>query len=297
MFSIKKKFYVFSLLILVFLILLISSFIFYYQIETYDSNRIYNLRNVDKKYRAILLENYIDRVYKENSILILGDSQPNGHNFPDKFIFSTLLQDELNTNIINLAFQDSRILDNIFILNYCKEKNYKFKAIIFNINHSHIKESEFQHLDLKNKINWKISIYSNLKSFYRLAFNPNPDSIPKESITFAKYPDYFGMNNLTINSYIHKIETIIKLSKSISINTIFYLTPHSINAIKYNKQDDLEKIKLFNKNIINYCQINSIDCFEPDIFEDKYFIDIVHFNSLGHRKMADLLKIKFKNLK
>ena len=53
---------------------------------------------------------------------------------------------KLNKNILNLAFQDSRILDNTIILEYLIENNLKFDSIIFNVNQSHIKVNNFSHL-------------------------------------------------------------------------------------------------------------------------------------------------------
>lgn len=284
-----KKFYVNSLISSLIFVILIICTVLYLKINTYNDNRIYNLRLVDTKFRTKLLEQYIDRVYKNNSILIIGDSQPNGHRFPTEFIFSTLIQKELNKNVINMAFQDSRILDNTFILEYCDKKNYKFDKIIFNVNQSHIKQSDFQHLDLKNNDDYKLKILTDIKSFYKLAFYPNPTNTPSDKLHLSKYKNYFDMNDSTINSYLEKLKNLIKLSNKITNNMIVYITPHSLNAVDFNNKADKNILSNFNNSIFNFCRKNKLHCFEPNITEDKYYIDIVHLNSVGHKKMADII--------
>ena len=68
------------------------------KLNSYNENRIYSIRKVPDEYRISLVERFIDKNYKNNSILVLGDSQPNGHLFPEKFIFSKLLENKLNKN-------------------------------------------------------------------------------------------------------------------------------------------------------------------------------------------------------
>lgn len=290
----NKKFFVYSNIIVSILVVLIISSIIFFKIQNYNDNRIYNLRKVDKTYRVSLLESYIDRVYKNNSILILGDSQPNGHRFPKDKIFSTLLEKKLNKNIINMAFQDSRILDNLYVLEYCKRKNYKFETIIFDVNQAHIKQSDFQRLDVNNILDYRFGLMKDMKSFIRIAFFPNPISISSEQISFQKEPDYFKMNSVTINSYLEKLEKMINISKDIGSDLHIYITPHPINAVIKNNEKDVDNLRKFRLEMLSFCKKHDIKCFEPNITKDKYFIDIVHFNSKGHQKMADILYEKLK---
>ena len=115
MFNINGKSYSKYLLLITAILYITSGLLAYYLIVSYDSNRIYSLRKVSKEYRVELANDYIDRVYKKNSILFIGDSQTNGHMFPTDKIFTTLLQQKLNKNVLNLAFQDARILDNKYL--------------------------------------------------------------------------------------------------------------------------------------------------------------------------------------
>ncbi len=78
------------LYILVPIILALYVFFILYKLNLYNENRIYSIRKVPDDYRISLVEKFIDDNYKNNSIRILGDSQPNGYMFPEKFIFSNL---------------------------------------------------------------------------------------------------------------------------------------------------------------------------------------------------------------
>jgi hypothetical protein len=290
MFNINGKSYSKYLLLITAILYITSGLLAYYLIVSYDSNRIYSLRKVSKEYRVELANDYIDRVYKKNSILFIGDSQTNGHMFPTDKIFTTLLQQKLNKNVLNLAFQDARILDNKYFLSYLKNHNMFFDKIIFNVNQAHIKVSDFTHLDVKQKEDYKLAIFKDIKSFIKLGLMPNPVSAPKESINLAKYDNYFDMNTTGIKSYSNKLLQLIELSKEISNETIIYITPHSKNAIIHNNVDDIINLEKFSNIIFNVCDNESIKCFHPDIVDDKYFVDIVHFNSLGHKKMTNQLE-------
>ena len=52
----------------------------------------------------------------------------------------------------------------------------------------------------------------------------------------------------------------------------------------------MEKLPKFNSILKGICLEKNVSYFEPNIFESKYFIDIVHFNTEGHKKMAGLLQ-------
>ena len=289
MFNINRKKYSKYLLLITVIFYISSGLLAYYLIVGYDSNRIYNIRKVSKEYRVELVKDYIDRVYKKNSILFIGDSQPNGANFPTNKIFTTLLQKKLNKNVLNFAFQDARILDNLYILNYLKSNSMFFDKIIFNISPAEVKDSYFMRLEVKNNKNYKLAIFKDIKSFLKFGLMPNPISSPKESIHLIKYNNYFDMNTTSIKLYSNKLLQLIELSKKISNEIIIYITPHSKNAVIYNNKNDLLTLKKFSNDMITICENENIKCIQPDITDDKYYIDIVHFNSLGHIKMSNLL--------
>ena len=258
------------------------------KLNSYNENRIYSIRKVPDEYRISLVERFIDKNYKNNSILVLGDSQPNGHLFPEKFIFSKLLENKLNKNILNLAFQDSRILDNTIILEYLIENNLKFDSIIFNVNQSHIKVNNFSHLKKEKDSYYILGILKESKAFRDFVENPNPIILPSDKLKLTKYNDYFSMSEQQLTDYINKLEVFIDLAKKISDNVIIYITPHSINAVKHNNENDIEILNKFSEDIIKFCENKGIKCIDIDITEDNYYIDIVHFNSKGHEKMSEI---------
>lgn len=259
------------------------------KLNSYNESRIYSIRKVPDEYRISLVERFIDKNYKNNSILVLGDSQPNGHRFPEKFIFSKLLENKLNKNILNLAFQDSRILDNTIILEYLIENNLKFDSIIFNVNQSHIKVNNFSHLKKEKDSYYILGILKESKAFRDFVENPNPIILPSDKLKLTKYNNYFRMSEQQLIDYINKLEVFITLAKKISDNVIIYITPHSINAVKYNNEKDIEILNKFSHDIIKFCENKGVKCIDIDITEDDYYIDIVHFNSKGHEKMSEIL--------
>lgn len=290
MIKLTNKLYVLMIILLPIIFLLSIFLIIYLYLKTYEDSRIYSIRKVPEEYRVSLVNNFINNNYKKDSILLLGDSQPNGHMYPTKYIFSNLLENKLKKKIINLAFQDSRILDNIYIIEYLYQNNMKFETLIFNVNPSHIKQNDFSRLKEQGLFpkDFLIGIFVELKSFIPLVVTPNPKFKPNEEIIFLKYENYFEIEQERQKEYFQKLEIFINLAKKISDNVIIYITPHSINAVKHNNENNIEILNKFSQDIIKFCENKGIKCIDIDITEDNYYIDIVHFNSKGHEKMSEI---------
>ncbi len=290
MIKLTNKLYVLMIILLPIIFLLSIFLIIYLYLKTYEDSRIYSIRKVPEEYRVSLVNNFINNNYKKDSILLLGDSQPNGHMYPTKYIFSNLLENKLKKKIINLAFQDSRILDNIYIIEYLYQNNMKFETLIFNVNQSHIKQNDFSRLKEQGLFpkDFLIGIFVELKSFIQLVVTPNPKFKPNEEIIFLKSENYFEIEQERQKEYFQKLEIFINLAKKISDNVIIYITPHSINAVKHNNENNIEILNKFSQDIIKFCENKGIKCIDIDITEDNYYIDIVHFNSKGHEKMSEI---------
>lgn len=290
MIKLTNKLYVLMIILLPIIFLLSIFLIIYLYLKTYEDSRIYSIRKVPEEYRVSLVNNFINNNYKKDSILLLGDSQPNGHMYPTKYIFSNLLENKLKKKIINLAFQDSRILDNIYIIEYLYQNNMKFETLIFNVNPSHIKQNDFSRLKEQGLFpkDFLIGIFVELKSFIPLVVTPNPKFKPNEEIIFLKSENYFEIEQERQKEYFQKLEIFINLAKKISDNVIIYITPHSINAVKHNNENNIEILNKFSQDIIKFCENKGIKCIDIDITEDNYYIDIVHFNSKGHEKMSEI---------
>lgn len=277
------------LYIIVPIVFTLFSIFILYKLNLYDENRIYSIRKIPDQYRISLLERFIDKKYQKNSILILGDSQPNGYTYPEQFIFSKLLENKLNKNVLNLAFQDARILDNTIIMQYLLEKDMKFDTIIFNVNQSHVKGNDFSHLKKDVNDNYIYGILKEPKAFKDLVDNPNPIIFRSDKFKLGKYNNYFDMNEKQMEEYTLKLKDFINLAKNISNNLIIYITPHSINSVKNNNENDISILNKFSNNIFEFCKNQDIKCIDINITEDDYYIDIVHFNSKGHEKMSEIL--------
>jgi len=279
-----KGFLYISLFILVYIYLSILKPIYYY-----DSSRIYELTKVQPIYRVSLMNAFLDKQYEKDSILILGDSQPHGFRYPTKDVFPTLLSKKLGKKVINAAFHDARILDSIYVLEYLKSKNRKFDTIVFNINHAHIKQPNLHKLEMEHPVHYTIGILKNSKNFEYFTHHFNPSRRP--NFIFHKYtniPNFFVMPDKDLALYLSQFQKLIMLAKSISTQVIIYATAHCTEDLKRLKLNSPTIGQLDNK-IQNICRESNVTFLKPDIVKKEYFNDLVHFNSKGHRKMAEIL--------
>jgi lysophospholipase L1-like esterase len=67
---------------------------------------------------------------------------------------------------------------------------------------------------------------------------------------------------------------------------------NGFNAVAYNNESDIEALKKFTSQFLFFCDEYEVECLDPNISDDNYYIDIVHFNRQGHIKMAELLYAK-----
>lgn len=264
-------------------------------IYEYNLDRIYDLRQVPIEYRVSLQEDFIDRTYERNTILILGDSHPYGYRHLPKRIFSRLLSKKLNQKVINIAFSDKSITDNVNTLNYIVSKNMKFDRVVFNVNQSHPKSPTSSRLDLLNKIDYKIGIFQNRKAFeiFIEYFNPKADytgDFYQQKIS----PDYYDMPLESFSIYLDKVEQLISLAKLVSKNVIIYETPYAEEDAK-RLQLNMKDMEMFTNEIQKICIKHNVVFLKPNISRIEYFDDLVHFSKKGHVKMADILYETIKN--
>jgi len=235
------------------------------------------------------MNKFLDKQYAENSILILGDSQPNGFKYPDKDIFSTLLSKKLNKKIINAAFRDARVLDSLYILNYLKSQNMHLDTIVYNVNPSHAKAPKQYRLDLNNSIDYRVGIFKNSNIFQDFPNHFNPIKTPNNSFyNYPSLPNFFDMPKKEEKLYLEELKKLITLAKSVSKHVIVYATSHYVEDFKRLGLNSSTLDKLEDK-VLTICKENNVTFLKPAITEKKYFKDIVHFNNKGHKKMAEIL--------
>lgn len=286
----NSKNYTIYLIITVLLIVLVKYILVYFSINNYESNRIYNLRLIPEEYRSSLLKKFLIERYKKNSIWILGDSQPYGFKYPTKFIFSTILENKINRNIINTAFQDASIRDNIFILNYAYSKGLKFDFIIFNANQSHVQYPKHTKLFNEGLMDYKIGILTKNNVFEKFTQNFSPTSTYQgdKFNSSSGIDNYFDMKEIDLITYFNNLKKLIIIARKIAKHVIIYDTPHPVSEIK--------RLSLNTNNLVKFSVMTKklsleydVIYLKPDIILNDYYKDIVHFNSKGHEMMSNML--------
>lgn len=296
MFSISEKKYLLMFSAVSFSIFLQLYYSVIKPIVNYDANRVYDLRWVPREYRASLLELFLDNKYEEGSVLILGDSQPNGHRLPEQYIFSSLLASQLGKRVINSSFRDARILDSIYTLRYAVSQNMRFSTIVLNVNQSHVKEANFQRMELEDRLDYRIGIIKISNKFKTFPMNFNPTELPSETFkSFPNIPDYLYLPSEGVKEYTKYLSEFIALANSLSENVIVYMTTHAHSEIERLGYDQ-EALAEFSSTVSRLCREQGVTFWSPEIREVEYFLDIVHFNVQGHRLMAELLKNKLLTL-
>ncbi len=285
----KNKRYVIQFISLSLLFLSLIWLLIYLPIHNYNSNRIYDLRAVPQRYRASLLEEFLVKQYTPNSILLIGDSQANGYRYPTDMVFSTLLAKKLHKKVINAAFRGERIQDNIYTLTLAKKHHMHFDTIIYNADPSHPREPSLHYINWKDNLNYKIGILKASNIFAQFSLKFNPTTAPNDDIHRYKNLDhYLDMNQTALNRYLKDLKKLISLSKSISKNVIIYYTPHCPSEVKRLKLNT-KAATMFRNSVEKICKENNVTFLNPQIVEEKYYKDIVHLNSKGHIKMANIL--------
>ncbi len=295
MFKLNNKRYVLVVMSISAILVSLFSLGIYLSLKFYSNNRIYFIPRVPEEYRHSLVGNFIDHNYREKSILLLGDSQPYGALYPSKYAFSTLLENKLKKNIINLAVPGSRISYSISVLEYLYQNNMKFEKVIFNVNQNHIPGSaalRLQESKERPPKDFLIGILNELNSFTQLAVMPDLTEWhkPKGAVKFEKLNrGHFKIEDEDLKAYARELETLIDLAKKVSNDVIIYITPYCLSVLKGNDESILELLEQFSKHIFAFCEEQQIRCINVNMTEDEFYFDFVHFNSKGHEKMSDIL--------
>ncbi len=140
----QSKNFVFSLLILIFL--LISGSLLLLNLSTgyifKHAKRMPDIRKVNKEYRLNYINDYLSYKTKQSDsyIIILGDSQFYGYHQDEDDVFSNYLTKHTASTILNLAFNDARPNDVIKELEVIRSHNIKINAIIYGLNIGHFGE-------------------------------------------------------------------------------------------------------------------------------------------------------------
>ena len=290
----KNKTYLVLLFFSIILIIIFSIMKPLKLIYNYKSNRMYDLRKIDEKYRLSLMQNYVDNNFLKKEILILGDSQSYGFLYPNKYVFSNILENKINKKVINCSGKDFRILDAIEILKYVRSKNLKIDYLIYGINESHLNNLGERRININNN---QFIIKGAIKeptSFIKFVYDFSSLQLPNEKIekkfSIRKNEKYFNFSSEDEKKYFEKLKELIFLAKNIAEkDIIFYTVPHPIDGLNIAYKNRIESLNTFSNRLKEISEKEKIIFFNPNIFNRIYFRDIVHFNIEGHKQMANKL--------
>jgi hypothetical protein len=251
------------------------------------SNRIINVRNFDKSLRLGIVQHFIDtRLHKHFDVLTFGDSQPQGFKFTYDKTFTYLLGKMLKSKkTYNMAIQDGRVLDTLSIVNMIKTKGYKTKIAIFCLQAGHVKEPNFRRLEERP------SLFP-----ARFLFYPRSIFVALIKELRIKNPKKFKNNwyidpfkDIERDEYYLILQNLIISLKQIADEVILYVAPHPREAVEYLGYDYSYFEKFYNR-ANDICKSNDVKClYFSDSFKKDNFVDLVHLNETGHKKLADIL--------
>lgn len=275
-----------------------------------SNHRMYEIREFPKDLRCGLVRYWTkNNLPPDGGILILGDSQTFGFNAKDLNIFSYLLQrDRRSMSIKNASIVDGHFDDANNVLGILKNNKIKLKDIVINVDPAHFKDQYVvpRHLTTSEcNIPGLIDIFGSrelLSSMETIAIqnfrNPNEkepwrlrekdaDPLPPEIMDGPLPEDYITeVNN---PKYEDDFFSFLTSARGIANTTIVYMSPMQL----YKKHPEAQ----FNirKRYMELCRSfrlknGGVLCIDPsEDFEKADFVDIIHLNSSGHKKMAALL--------
>lgn len=251
------------------------------------SHRIINVRNFDRSLRLGIVQHFLDtRLHNHFDVLTFGDSQPQGYGFTYDKTFTYLLSKLLKSEkTYNMAIQDGRVLDTLTIVDMMKTKGYKTKIAVFCLQAGHPKEPNFRRLEERPSLFPAIFLFFPRSIFVALVKEirlKNPKKFKNR-----RYEDPF--KDIERDEYYLILQDLIISLKEIADEVILYVAPHPREAVEYlgYNYSHLEK---FDKRANDICKKYNVKClYFSDSFKKDNFIDLVHFNEAGHKKLAGIL--------
>jgi hypothetical protein len=286
---------------------------FYYLIgksNEISGHRMMEIRSFPENLRCGVVKYWIGKhVPLSGAVLVVGDSQPFGWRAKSANIFSELLGDGQQA-VRNLAIVDGYFNDVQNVLEIAAGENIKPAAVILNVDPAHFKTEyktpryltghQCSALSL-SQVLFERNLLASTETMALARAGANPeyqapwflrdqDTEPLPPGTMAEpfADDYITDRNNV--KYEADFISALDAAKSVSDKVIVYMSPMQL----YKKLPHAQK-----KIRGRYMQLcgqyaaarGGVICLDPsDQFSDKDFLDIVHFSSEGHRKMADILR-------
>lgn len=272
----------------------------------------------------------IEKEKTRKRVLVLGDSVVWGFGVEDNETFASILNEETGGfEFINAALSDYSTRQE---LDYLKRDGIKLEPDVVMLGffvgndfvdnlvrsgNASMKVESSWFKNLKRGVRKNIKTYdflmSRLRGIYQIRMFLVKTGLANNE-DFYQYriymKDYDNDVNQAVNITFSYIDEMNSLAKKENVTFVMVLIPPKYqiydkeweSALAYNrfKADDVERTK---PTIIlkDFCRKNNITCIDllddlQSIKEDMYLTkDTSHFNALGHRIIANILKDKFKN--
>jgi hypothetical protein len=257
------------------------------------SNLIPRVRSFPDEARILVAQEFLSEKRKSQpTIVIMGDSQPNGLGMDEKTIFSGILNQ--SHHVINVAFQDSRPKDALILLDEMNAAGIVPECIVYNVNPAHVKVTQDSHLAIEGvddmgRRNLIVEIFKNPVIWKKGSDKTMRSETPNTNMEHQVPEDYLKIDNP--EPYLELLERFIGKARERSPNVIVYMTPHAPIAMENNHLSQTELDRFFQEFVQPLCRRHGVTCLDPaPEFTNADFIDIVHFSARGHRKMADYLE-------
>ncbi len=257
------------------------------------SIRIPRVRSFPDEARILVAQEFLSEKRKSQpTIVVMGDSQPNGMGMNENTIFSGLLNE--SHPVINVAFQDARPMDALILLDEMNAAGIVPECIVYNVNPSHVKVTQDSHLAIEGvddmgRRNLIVEIFKN-----PIIWKKGADKTMKSVTNTTNMERRFSEDYLKIDNpepYLKILERFIRKARERSPNVIVYMTPHAPISMEVNHFSQTELDSFFQEFVQPLCRRHGVTCLDPaPEFTNADFIDIVHFSARGHRKMADYLE-------
>ena len=297
-FAIKWKYWVLGFICIFPLGTMLSIFSVYslYEAMLKRSNRLPNIRSINKEFRLNLISDFIDKKFNpiDRYTIILGDSQFYGFGVTEKQTFPSLLSENFpDKKIINMSIVEGRSTDAILILKLLLDKNIKLEKIIYSVNLSHYQNGTTEGFGRLPK---DYSDKNILRHTFKLLNTYWVDFLVHEIVDWEKSHRFVANARRapTLSSKprrnIKYLNGLLELIKINSESHLFVLPPYSEKALALAgiKRDAFSREALYFENFVKNKGGNFMNLtFELDSHE--YFIDVIHFSPKGHQKVADFL--------
>ena len=259
--------------------------------------RLPDIRMLNEEYRLPYIERFLSRRLSQDKryIIILGDSQFYGADFPEDQIFSGLLQSKVSKDgyeVINLAMTDGRAIDMSKIIGVIGKLNIKVSHYIYNFDLAHyskIYEKDFGRLSSYKKLPAISFFYAHtmvinyLKKILSFTiFQKAEPKLKMEIENAGRYDTDHERND-------HNFAKLVQDMRSNCQNPMIVFSPHCQECFQYSHFD----ATLFTHDIIFYGNLARKQGVPPiDLtfsFEKNNFIDIIHLNLKGHLALSNVL--------